>query len=143
MGIISEEIIKSANEINIRIYMLENNACNDIFNSVSEIYEKPDNNSGFIWDGLISAAYLHDPQGWLKTGDFIEENPCLLLISDGYERKAFRFLNGSDLVKLLNNTFAFEFYITDEQYSYLICFNHHDCLIGCGNALTWIESLNK
>ena len=34
-----------------------------------------------------------------------------------------------------------EFYITDRDQSYVICFNHHDVLYGCGAAKEWVEKL--
>lgn len=41
---------------------------------------------------------------------------------------------GEDLNYLLSETYGFEFYITDKECSYLLCFNHHDILYGCGRA---------
>lgn len=38
--------------------------------------------------------------------------------------------------------FGFEFYITNFETEYVICFNHHDCLLGCGTAKKWVESLH-
>ena len=55
----------------------------------------------------------------------------------------FKIKNGNDLYYLLSETSGFEFYITDFNYSYLICFNHHDILYGCGRAKEWIAGLRR
>jgi hypothetical protein len=50
---------------------------------------------------------------------------------------------GSCLVNVLGECTGFEFYLTDLEGDYVICFNHHDFLIGTGSAETWIrEHLN-
>ncbi|WP_346768745.1 DUF6756 family protein [Paenibacillus sp. HB172176] len=35
--------------------------------------------------------------------------------------------------------FNVEFYITNKRCDYLLCFNHHDYLIACGEAINWIK----
>ena len=32
-------------------------------------------------------------------------------------------------------------YITNFETDYLLCFNHHDCLLGCGTALTTVPEI--
>ncbi len=51
--------------------------------------------------------------------------------------------SGDDLNYILSETCGYEFYITNFICSYLICYNHHDVLIGCGQAEKWIEKLVK
>ena len=60
------------------------------------------------------------------------EDKSVLVISDG-----------KSLYKLLDDMFGFEFYITNFETNYLLCFNHHDCVLGCGTAKNWVESLNN
>lgn len=49
--------------------------------------------------------------------------------------------NGTDLGIILAETSGFEFYITNKNVDYIICFNHHDCLSGCGTAKNWIADI--
>ena len=51
--------------------------------------------------------------------------------------------SGEDLNYILSETYGFEFYITDKQCSYLLCFSDHDILYGCGTAKEWIERIKK
>ena len=46
--------------------------------------------------------------------------------------------NGKSLYRLLDEMIGFEFFITNFETDYLLCFNHHDCLVGCGAALTTV-----
>lgn len=36
--------------------------------------------------------------------------------------------------------FNVEFYVTNKNNEYLLCFNHHDVLIACGDATEWIKN---
>ena len=47
--------------------------------------------------------------------------------------------SGASLDQLLHRTSGFEFYVTDLEGTYLICFNHHDFLVCCGSAKAWLE----
>jgi len=47
--------------------------------------------------------------------------------------------SGEALTTWLANSHAFEFYMTDMDAGYLICFNHHDVLVCRGSARAWLE----
>ncbi len=49
--------------------------------------------------------------------------------------------SGDALRSLLANSYHFEFYVTDVDASYLICFNHHDFVIAWGTACPWLRQL--
>ena len=51
--------------------------------------------------------------------------------------------NGDELYTLIYEMYGFEFYITNNMTDYLLCFNHHDCIIGCGEASEWLENFKK
>lgn len=59
------------------------------------------------------------------------------------ERKVLRFRSGSDLVAVLDECHRSEFYVTDDEVTYLLCFNHHDYLIGQGLAASWVSEYIK
>ena len=40
---------------------------------------------------------------------------------------------------LLSEMSLEEFYITDDEISYLLCFSHHDILYAAGAAKGWLE----
>lgn len=40
---------------------------------------------------------------------------------------------------MLSETWGFEFYVTNEQASFLFCFSHHDILYACGDVKIWLK----
>lgn len=97
----------------------------------------------FLWDRLKEAAMIADSDGWQKLCDFVGNSKCLMFFDDIEDKSVLVISSGKSLSKLLDEMFGFEFYITNFETDYLLCFNHHDCLLGCGTAKKWIESLSK
>ena len=48
---------------------------------------------------------------------------------------SFQFPCAQELSNTLKHCFGFEFHITNEQYEFLVAFNHHDYLILSGTAI--------
>lgn len=137
---ISTEIKKVALDNVINIKELSDEQVKKIKNDISRKYIR--SQSGvFLWDSFKEAAVIADSNGWKKICIFIGENNCLMFFDDIEDKSVIIISNGNELYKLLSEMFGFEFYITNFDTDYLICFNHHDCLLGCGTARKWIESL--
>jgi len=94
-----------------------------------------------LWEHFRFPARRQDPDGWRKIGPYVGDSTCLLLFNPSDTEDVFMFGSGGDLSLVLGDTFGFEFYVTDESFSYCVCFNHHDMLLGAGAAESWIESL--
>ncbi len=139
---IEREIIKVAEEYNIELFIFDDKSSNSLFSAVSKKYSNVSTEIIPLWDNLFDAVYVVDPNGWSKISNFVGNKSCVLLILNG-EKKAFKLSCGADLHELLENSFGFEFYITDENISFLICFNHHDQLVCCGKAKKWGESVAR
>lgn len=77
------------------------------------------------------------PDGWELIPKYVGANVCLMFQEGADE--IWKFHNGSDLLRVLNDCPALEFYVCDEEASYLLCHNHHDFLIGWGEASLWVE----
>jgi hypothetical protein len=52
-----------------------------------------------------------------------------------------KFSEGKYVVPVLQECSDFEYYLTNHELDYFICFNHHDSLIASGNATSWLEGL--
>lgn len=143
MNTISHEIVNVAYEQKINVSVIDDMCCNNIVNALRSKYSTSNRHSAFLWDGLLDASFVCDINGWTRIKYFINGDPCILIISDGGKERAFEIMNGTDLDLLLANAFSFEFYITDSSCSFLICFNHHNQLIGCGSAKKWVDTFCK
>ena len=85
----------------------------------------------FIWEQFKECSHYQNSDAWSKIGDYVKENNCIMFFNKCDDEHAFLI------------AFGFEFYITDRDQSYVICFNHHDVLYGCGAAREWVEELAK
>jgi hypothetical protein len=92
-----------------------------------------------LWETLHDCASVQDSEGWKWIREFVGSRSCVLLFDLDEEVEMFHVPSGSSLDELLQNTFGFEFYVTDMDGAYLICFNHHDFLVCCGSAREWLE----
>lgn len=137
---ISEEIIEVTKENNITIEILDEEQEDKILACVYQKYIHK-NNSIFLWENLKDCSILNDKNGWIYIKDFVKNNNCIMFFNNLDDNKMISVNGGEDLYKILYNTYGFEFYITDKNTQYLICFNHHECLLGCGTAREWIDNL--
>lgn len=65
----------------------------------------------------------------------------IMFFNKSDDKNAFLIPNGMELYKILEDSFGFEFYITNQNHSYLLCFNHHDILYGSGEAKKWVSEI--
>lgn len=100
--------------------------------SVWPLWDGPD-------DGTREEASVQDASAWRWAAEFVGDAPCILLWSPHDEPDAIRFESGRDLGAVLDEMYLTEFYVTDDEATYLICFNHHDYLIAEGRAVGWLR----
>ena len=85
------------------------------------------------WDRAGAPAGSYAPDGWARIADYVGGRACVMLPEDG--ETGWGFASGGELREVLAELPGFEFYVCDEEASYLLCHNHHDYLIGWGAAL--------
>lgn len=139
---ISEEIEKVAKENGISLIAIKKEEAEDILNCIQQKYIK-NQKTPFLWDGLKDFSAINNKEGWSYIKDFIGNSCCLLFFNSFDDKAVLKLNNGMDLHKILCETFGFEFYLTNMGTQYLICFNHHDCLLGCGTAKEWVSELQE
>ena len=137
---ISAEIRKVANTYNIPIKFLTLEQTEKIKKNIYQKYTQKDK-SIFLWESFVDFSMVNDKEGWIQITDFVENEKCLMFFDDCEDRSIIEINGGKDLYKLLFEMYGFEFYITNSITEYLICFNHHDCLMGCGTAKKWVTTL--
>lgn len=87
------------------------------------------------WDRASSEGRQR-PDGWALIPKFVGKNQCLMFLEGA--QSIWRFSCGADLLRVLEDCPAFEFYVCDEEGSYLLCSYHHDFIVGWGAALPWV-----
>lgn len=94
-----------------------------------------------LWERLINSVSVQDPDAWKWIEGFVGSKEAILFFNPSDEQTVFALPNGKALTDILSETFNIEFYITNKAGDYLLCFNHHDYLIACGNAENWLTNL--
>jgi hypothetical protein len=94
-----------------------------------------------LWDGESSDPSLRADEAWRELGGFLGDRGCLVFWDPDHERDVLQFDRATDLLAVLDDMYRTEFYVTDEAWSFLACFNHHDYLIVWGAAVPWLRSL--
>jgi hypothetical protein len=92
------------------------------------------------WDDRSAPDGRLRPDGWELVPTYMGAEPCLMFL-DGAD-VIWKFATGNDLLRVLKECPALEFYVCNEDAGYLLCSNHHDYLIGWGTAGTWVAKLD-
>ncbi len=91
------------------------------------------------WDRSDAPEGQLQTDGWKVVSTFVGAAPCLMFLDAA--SPVWKFKNGSDLLRVLKECPGLEFYVCDQEGSYLLCSNHHDFVIGWGRASSWVEDL--
>lgn len=137
---ISEEIQMEAKKCNIQLKLLSDEQTKNIRENIYFKYTNK-HDSIFLWENLANFSVVSDVNGWELISDFVGSQKCLLFFNEKDDGAIIVINGGRDLYDILAETYGFEFYVTNFDTEYLICFSHHDCLLGCGTAEKWIDSL--
>jgi len=93
------------------------------------------------WDHKAAPDGRLRPDGWELITKYVGTTACMMFLEGAHT--VWKFSSGSDLLRVLKDCPALEFYVCDEDASYLLCSNHHDFVIGWGAARSWVESLGN
>jgi len=135
---ISEEIRRGIKDNNIEVSILSKETAEDLNTRIKKRYCQ-NGGSCFLWERLSDYDSISDINGWIRITEFVGKRKCIMFLDERESFEYYEFNNGQDLKTLLCDTYGFEFYITNATADYLICFNHHDYLIGCGSARAWVR----
>lgn len=136
---ISEHIYKEINFAKMNLTALEEKTKKELLKIIQDKYINKCKRSVWLWEKLIQFEAMQDSNAWKYIKDFVKDRKCIMFFNQDEDEEMFLFESGNDLNYVLSETCGFEFYITDLKCSYLICFNHHDVLYGCGSAREWIK----
>jgi hypothetical protein len=91
------------------------------------------------WDNVNAPDGQLRHDGWQLVANYVGTTRCLLFTLGA--QIIWKFNNGSDLLRVLQECPPFEFYVCDCDFNYLLCFNHHDYVVGWGSASSWVNNL--
>ena len=140
---ISQHICNELKDSSVEIKKLELNERQKILDTILKKYIDSKKKYTFLWEKFNNYESLNDNKAWNYIKNFVRDDACIMFFNQEEENEMFLIKSGNDLNYILSETYGFEFYITDKECSYVICFNHHDILYGCGTAVKWIKSLKR
>lgn len=94
-----------------------------------------------LWECIGFTFSAQGADLWRQIGSFVDKRRCYLFLEPKDGIRVVELDSGQALTDILASTFGFEFYISDAEGTYLICFNHHDIIMGAGVAGDWISKL--
>jgi len=119
--------------------ILENVTKESVISSVVEKYCKVKMHWP-LWERFNHFVGVSNKAEWQWIEEFVGSNQCILFFNPFDEKRAYFFESGKHVVSVIEELFNIEFYITNAETDYLLCFNHHDCLMALGNAEDWLET---
>lgn len=140
---ISTHICDELSGSDVMFTKLNESESEKIFHLVSEKYINPNLKGEWLWERFSKYAYINDNMAWSYIKNFIQTDKCIMFFNQQEEKSMFSLQSGMDLNYILAETYGYEFYVTNSDCSYLICFNHHNTLYGCGDAEKWINDINN
>lgn len=138
---IRDELIQAAKLVHATLRELEPAERDQVRALVAGRFAAGNSRRRFLWEDVRGATAVQNPESWRWIADFFSERaePAIIFFNPADEPTMFAFKHGAQVVPVLEETPAFEFYLTDAGATYLLCFNHHDFLIAAGAAAGWLE----
>ena len=139
---IAKQVREAAIKLQVPVAALSQEEASTIRERVLERYTESDRR-GALWERLRDVVSVQNADAWKWLGDYAGDDAGVLFFNAEDESEIFEFEHRRDIVSALTECTGFEFYVTNRESSFVLCFNHHDFLIAAGDARTWLVSLHS
>jgi hypothetical protein len=142
MAYISDEVVSAAASLGRSVRLFEQSDSSRIHSEISRRY-LIDSDDPMLWTRMNHESGVQNIDGWKLVGGFLPRNNVILFFNPKDDPNAIEFESGTDIVPVISECFRFEFYLTNPEYSFLLCCNKYDFVIGAGDARPWVSSLPR
>lgn len=112
--------------------------------ALAERYARDKAYSFQFWDVLDDAVSFTKENGWLPIKEFISPlEDVFLFFEHDDENESLLFRHGAELAEVLIETGIRDFYLSDRDSGFLICYNDHDAIIADGIARDWLFQIRN
>ena len=94
-----------------------------------------------LWARFSRSIGRRRSDGWRLISRFFECRPVVLFADRSEDGRMWLFSSGFDVERVLGESSGFEFYLTDEDGASVLCFNHHDFIVGVGASVDWLVNV--
>jgi hypothetical protein len=140
MSALAEEIIRAIKAVAANANVSTTQTSQSVIEALTVRYGNGRGQEGHLWEQLQNDVSVRNPDAWRWIASFVDGHRAILVFDPEVEPSAFEFEHGNEIVSVLAECSGFEFYVTDAERTYLLCFNHHDYLIAAGRAASWLDS---
>jgi len=119
---------------------LDNSQLQRILGVIHSRFLTDEEHPSYLWEGFSDEFSIHREDGWVLACHLFQER-SILMFQNGSGYEAVQVDSADSLLSLLSECPGFEFYVTDAELESVICFNHHDYLIGVGKCKERLQSL--
>lgn len=137
MNKLISEVLAAADQVGCNTVALTQTESKKVIDDIRQKYSNG-LKSDYFWETLKNRTSLQNREAWSWIKDFVKDNQTIMFFINSESHAGVLFENGDCVVKTLWECTGFEFYLTNLQTDYLLCFNHHDFLIGAGTAQNWV-----
>jgi len=123
-----------------RAHPLPNDKVHHILGLIADRYVDTAYEGQRLWETFHGDLARSRSDGWSLICDYPEPIP-ILLFQDGDEFRAYEFSSSESLKIVLAESPGFEFYVTNQMASFVLCHNHHDFIVGVGECNWWLSAL--
>jgi hypothetical protein len=110
---------------------------NDLLSAIERRFTGTEPTGLELWERFHCDVSQMRSDGWRMICGYAWDRP-ILLFKDGDRFHGYQFNSGVDLLAVLTNSPGFEFYVTNDDPSFVLCHNHHDYVIGVGACQPWL-----
>lgn len=138
MSRIREQLLSIATEIGVSVIPVPLTEAELLIRRIRDNFTRGSEHEP-LWERITDDYGVQNADAWQWLADFIGNSPCYLFLEPRPETNMVAFPTGYSVVRVLEEMFGIEFYVTGPNVDYLLCFNHHDYLISAGRSIPWLK----
>ena len=93
-----------------------------------------------LWERLAGALGVRDANAWKRIAEW-RTGSVNMLVTQGDTLGAYRFELAADLILVVGECYGFVFYVWDGDLDWVLAFNDHEFVIGCGRVVDWVAGV--
>ena len=144
----SSMVIERARRAGVGFHLLPSSSAEPIRDSVASAFTVPEfarwkqYQWTWLWSGLAPGAYasVYETDPYSDLDDFLISRPYVMFFNYDEDKAVILFPSDTAISRLTQPDEIDEFYVTSESADFLLCYNHEQVLLGCGDAMTWMKT---